>query len=569
MGNIFKGLAASGCWGCFDEFNRLSPEVLSVCSVQFKAVTDAIKAGKERFIMEDDEVDIDPTCGAYITMNPGYAGRAELPEGLKTLFRPITVVVPDLQLICENILMAEGFVDAKVLARKFVTLYKLCKDLLSKQLHYDWGLRAIKSVLVVAGEFKRAEPDKSEASLLFRALRDFNYPKIASVDMDIFNGLLLDLFPGVNPPRKVNPELEKAIKKVSVDDGFTPNETFLLKIVQLAELLEIRHSVFLLGNAAVGRTTTWRMLAKANGELGQKTTFQDLDPKVVSTRDLYGYTNLTTKEWKNGLMSHYMQYFSEEVTDTNPKWIVLDGDLDAFWIESMNSVMDDNKLLTLANNGRIIFKSYMKLILEVRDLKYASPATVSRGGVLLISDDSGYQRACFLTSWCEKNLKDDAFLKGLIEGLFEKYITIIVNYLYKECKFVIPTSFFSMTMTMCRLLQNVLKNEKLNITTEDKNKPIDAIKLEHLFCVVAVWSYGGALLEKDGKDYRKEFSNWWRNEFKPVKFPAKGSVFDYYVHFDENQKCTFEEWKKKMTTIEYDPSVAMQSVTVPIPETVS
>jgi len=72
MGITFKGLAASGCWGCFDEFNRLIPEVLSVCSVQFKAVTDAIKAGKTVFYMEEDEVDLDPTCGAYITMNPGY-----------------------------------------------------------------------------------------------------------------------------------------------------------------------------------------------------------------------------------------------------------------------------------------------------------------------------------------------------------------------------------------------------------------------------------------------------------------------------------------------------------------
>jgi dynein heavy chain, axonemal len=96
LGGIFKGLAASGSWGCFDEFNRLVPEVLSVCAVQFKAVLDAIKEGKSRFLLQDDEIGLDPTCGAFITMNPGYLGRSELPEGLKALFRPITVVVPDL-----------------------------------------------------------------------------------------------------------------------------------------------------------------------------------------------------------------------------------------------------------------------------------------------------------------------------------------------------------------------------------------------------------------------------------------------------------------------------------------
>lgn len=112
LGNIFKGLASSGCWGCFDEFNRLVPEVLSVCSVQFKAVCDGVKYGSARVIIEGDEVDLDPTCGAFITMNPGYLGRSELPEGLKVLFRPITVMVPDLVLICENMLMAEGFTQA-------------------------------------------------------------------------------------------------------------------------------------------------------------------------------------------------------------------------------------------------------------------------------------------------------------------------------------------------------------------------------------------------------------------------------------------------------------------------
>lgn len=145
-------------------------------------------------------------------MNPGYLGRSELPEGLKALFRPITVVVPDLELICENMLMAEGFVEAKTLAKKFTTLYALCRDLLSKQSHYDWGLRAIKSVLVVAGAFKRAEPHLPEQALLMRALRDFNIPKIVADDLDIFFGLLGDLFPGVNVPRKRDERFEAIIR---------------------------------------------------------------------------------------------------------------------------------------------------------------------------------------------------------------------------------------------------------------------------------------------------------------------------------------------------------------------
>lgn len=99
------------------------------------------------------------------------------------------MVVPDFELICEIMLVAEGFQEARVLARKFITLYTLCKELLSKQDHYDWGLRAIKSVLVVAGSLKRGDPGRPEEEVLMRALRDFNIPKIVTDDMPVFMGL--------------------------------------------------------------------------------------------------------------------------------------------------------------------------------------------------------------------------------------------------------------------------------------------------------------------------------------------------------------------------------------------
>ena len=77
------------------------------------------------------------------------------------------MVVPDFELICEIMLVAEGFIEARILARKFLTLYTLCKELLSKQDHYDWGLRAIKSVLVVAGALKRDDTQRPEDEVRF------------------------------------------------------------------------------------------------------------------------------------------------------------------------------------------------------------------------------------------------------------------------------------------------------------------------------------------------------------------------------------------------------------------
>ena len=551
MGDIYKGLAASGSWGCFDEFNRLVPEVLSVCSVQFRAVTNAIRAGKKRFVLEGSEVALDATCGVFITMNPGYLGRSELPEGLKALFRPITVVVPDLELICENMLMAEGFVGAKILARKFTVLYALCKDLLSKQLHYDWGLRAIKSVLVVAGGFKRAEPTLGEDALLMRALRDFNIPKIVEEDSQIFHGLIGDLFPGTKVNPKIDLEFETIIQTCLEEAKLYPERETIKKVVQLSELLEIRHCVFVMGPAGAGKSTTWKMLAKSQDKTGKKTTAIDINPKSISTNELYGHVLMSTREWKDGILSKTMRSLGE-INDVNPKWLVLDGDLDTNWIESMNSVMDDNKILTLASNERIPLKPHMRMLFEIRDLRFASPATVSRAGILFISDSTGYQWRAYYKAWIQKSNYDEANKDG-ISKLFERYMKKTLSYLKKSCQFIVPVVDINLVISLCSMLESLLVGD------------IKALEYWFVFCMV--WAIGGSLGEKDSNDYRKNFSNWWKGKWKTIKFPGKGTIFDYYVNYDTSK---FDEWGEIVPAIEFDSSQQkMNYITVPTPETVS
>lgn len=207
-----------------------------------------------------------------------------------------------------------------------------------------------------------------------RALRDFNIPKIVTDDMPVFIGLIADLFPALDVPRKRDVEFEKVVKQATTDLKLQAEDNFVLKVVQLEELFEVRHSVFIVGNAGTGKTQVWKTLYKAYQNMGKKPIFNDLNPKAVTNDELFGIINPATREWKDGLFSVIMRD-QAALTGENPKWIVLDGDIDPMWIESLNTVMDDNRVLTLASNERIALTPTMRLLFEISNLRTATPAT--------------------------------------------------------------------------------------------------------------------------------------------------------------------------------------------------
>ncbi|XP_037666336.1 dynein heavy chain 17, axonemal [Choloepus didactylus] len=553
-GNIYKGLAQTGAWGCFDEFNRISVEVLSVIAVQVKCVQDAIRAKKKMFNFLGEMISLIPTVGLFITMNPGYAGRTELPENLKALFRPCAMVVPDFELICEIMLVAEGFLDARLLARKFITLYTLCKELLSKQDHYDWGLRAIKSVLVVAGSLKRGDPSRAEDQVLMRALRDFNIPKIVTDDLPVFMGLIGDLFPALDVPRKRDLNFEKIIKQSILELKLQAEDSFVLKVVQLEELLQVRHSVFVIGNAGSGKSQVLRSLNKTYQSLKRRPVAVDLDPKAVTCDELFGIINPATREWKDGLFSTIMRDLAN-ITHDGPKWIVLDGDIDPMWIESLNTVMDDNKVLTLASNERIPLNRTMRLVFEISHLRTATPATVSRAGILYINPaDLGWNPV--VSSWIERRKVQSE--KANLMILFDKYLPTCLDKLRFGFKKITPVPEITVIQTILYLLECLL--------TERSAPPDSPKELYELYFVFACfWAFGGAMFQDQLVDYRVEFSKWWINEFKTIKFPSQGTIFDYYIDPDTKK---FMPWTDKVPSFELDPDIPLQASLVHTTETI-
>jgi len=406
LGRIFSGLCQSGAWGCFDEFNRIKIEVISVAAVQIGSILNAQRSKLDSFSFFGTEIPCRKSTGLFFTLNPGYAGRTELPDNLKAILRPVAMMAPDLVFIAEVILASEGFVGGKGLAQRMVVIYSLMKQQLSKCCHYDFGLRNIKSVLTMAGSLKRQNSNEDEATIIIKSLIGLNEPRFIGRDKDLFRLLLADLFPEKKLQQSSDAALVDAIKTVMKSNDIYPSTSIVEKTVQLAQSQNTRHSNMLIGQTMAGKSTIWKTLRDAKQKLDPRhpdyastVNTHVLNPKALTIAELYGLYDGATFEWKDGVISRLFKSCAESDNEVKGSvhWIIFDGPVDALWIESMNSVMDDSKLLTLINGDRVSMTKNMSLLFEVEDLKVASPATVSRAAMTFV--DCGVEWRVVIQKW--------------------------------------------------------------------------------------------------------------------------------------------------------------------------
>ncbi|KAK2953633.1 putative Dynein axonemal heavy chain 6 [Blattamonas nauphoetae] len=568
MEQMFSGMCQAGAWFCFDEFNRIDIEVLSVVAQQIREIQDAQQANQKTFIFQGNQIPLNTNCAVFITMNPGYAGRTELPDNLKALFRPVSMMIPDYALIAEIMLYSEGFKTAKPLSIKMTQLYKLSSEQLSQQSHYDFGMRAVKSVLVMAGQLRRSNPNLEEDIVLIRAMKESNIPKFLADDVPLFNAIVGDLFPSAEVPENDVGELTMMLQQVLEERHFQVIPTQLHKTVELFDTFGVRHGVMLVGPTQGGKTVIRDTLAEALTRLRTEIESADdrfqiveqseMNPKSITVDDMFGSFNQLTQEWKEGLLSFFVQNVVLD-DSAKKKWIIFDGPVDTLWVESLNTVLDDSKTLCLPNRKRIKLTNTVSLLFEVADLKQASPATVSRCGMVYV-DDSYLSWGSVVSRWLNKLDTQlwPEWLREKTQVVFEEALPPILERIRDEFVPDIPQPMIAQVQNVLRIIDAILTKEN-GFNPEDQNpdeeddgghrkggmsgnakggkQNVDWAAWVHSVIFYAVlWGIGGNLKEKDWP----QFDIILRDSFGQVFIPVDDSSFGVGIDIKGRFLCRLD-----------------------------
>ena len=540
LGRIFRGLAQAGVWGDFDEFNRIELDVLSVAAQQVACVFNACRERARLFKFTDGSmVELDNRVAIFITMNPGYAGRQELPENLKIQFRMVAMMVPDRRLIMKVKLASSGFSLYEELSDKFALLYVLCSEQLSKQIHYDWGLRNILSVLRFSKEVRANNPTQNERQLLMKVLKNMNLSKLVDDDEPLFLDLLGDVFTGVQIDSSANEDIISAIKHHATKNGLDPFPKWLEKVNQLFETTEVRHGIMVLGHSGTGKTACIKTLVQALTDRRRPHRLLVMNPKAITSSQMFGILDPSSNDWTDGIFSALWRIACKKTNEN--VWLGLDGPVDAIWIENLNSVLDDNKTLTLANGDRLPMPNSVKLLFEVSSLDNASPATVSRAGMIYIpSHVLGWRPLA--ESWVRK--EEFASIKTTFMELIEP-LDEVFTYVLKQLPLVMQTSQVHIITTMLHIFESMISSKdddnyvKVNIT--------DPNLLQQFIIFAQMWAFGG-FLDYEARIKLSQFLCKTYKKFLPPDID-QDHLFNYVVDADSGGQWI--NWETRLQPYEY------------------
>ena len=292
-----------------------------------------------------------------------------------------------------------------------------------------------------------------------------------------------DVFPEIKFRGVGYEDLAEVLKETFTEMGLIPNDKQIKKALELCEQLQQRMGVVVVGPSGSGKTTLWKTLRQALIKMDKKVKKYVMNPKAMPRQQLLGHIDHDTREWSDGVLTASARQVVREPTEVN-SWIICDGDIDPEWIESLNSVLDDNRLLTMPSGERIQFGPNVNFLFETHDLSNASPATISRMGMIFLSDEDTNIKAVV-----------DSWLIGQDENNRKYLEPNIEQYFFKALEWVLQAGESQVETTLVGWVLNGLSH-------------LNNVNSKTHFALALIRGLGGNLPESKRIEFAKEVYSW-------------------------------------------------------------
>ncbi|XP_071801693.1 uncharacterized protein [Asterias amurensis] len=395
---------------------------------------------------------------------------------------------------------------------------------------------------------------RAEHAVVAQALHHVIGPRLKPDALYIFNSVVKDMFTAMGSPptpqssraRRNRLNVEHMVVEKAQENGFMPHTNWVNKVMQLYSVSLVNHGIIVAGGPGSGKSSAIQMLVEALSAIAPAQSrqsrssvssitaishkLQRINPLVVDDLSLmFGYLN-QNHDWIDGVFTNVWRKANRNVSTT---WLCLDGPLTPSWADNFNSVLDNDKVLHLHNGDRLFISDNVKLVFETSDLNTASPATVTRAGIVYMDKDVLGWRP-IAQAWMENRNQQEVHC---LQKAFNKTMDAVVNFVLYETRPLVQVCEVGL-FKMCLGLLTAMLNEHVEIGGE--------LHIERLFLFCLIWSFGGLL---EGND-RKNFSDLLRTLTSALPdYDHDISVFDYYV--DESGE--WDPWLSRVPEVAYTP----------------
>ena len=391
----FSGMTSGGFWGLLDNFDRIKPTAMSVVAHYLSTIMEAIRFSEDILVYPDGmKASLHPGHAIFICLNPkALPPKGGLPSSVRNQLRPINLVHPDISVIARVKLVVGGFKTAISIGHKLTRLFEYCMTCAPIVEQSQFTIRSLNRLLEKScatllqqsnGKNKSDQSPNKELQLVVTLFYEHNYHMLSETAKRFVRGFVEDIFPSLSysPVSFANHEILR-VKQVGESIGYSPNTFWAQNVIALNTLAKSNHGFVILGLPRSGKSSILKTLCECSRQVWESRTptVVVVHPQSIDGSRLFGGYN--GGKWLDGVFTKILKRSTAIcVQRGDPVWLVFDGCLENSWAEKISSLLDDNRKFTLANGICLSVPKDIKFVFETDSLNSASPATVSRVGML-------------------------------------------------------------------------------------------------------------------------------------------------------------------------------------------